>query len=71
MSHAENASEQVAWAAFDAAALELQAMYARAEAQPEAVAAAAAERHAKAAEVMRLWEAWRDLFARNDPRPIA
>ncbi len=62
---ASNSPIDAAWAAFDAAAIELNRMYRFPRASE------ANERRVKAQEVLRLWDAWRALFLGDEPRPAA
>jgi hypothetical protein len=69
---AENTPEAAAWAAFDTAALDLQALYAEAGREADAAVPTRRKRMEKAMEVNRLWAAWRELFlATDEPRPVA
>lgn len=69
---ASNSPVEAAWAAYDAAALELWHMYDQAKCGDEEAAAGRSDRMAKAQDVARLWRAFIDLFeADSDPRPAA
>lgn len=59
---------EIAWAAFDAAALRLNHIYAEI-ASGRDVASDAKARFELALEVVRLWVVFRDLFAENDGTP--
>jgi hypothetical protein len=69
---ASNSPEQVAWAAFDDAALRLHRMYATADLSTGSDADRA-RRLQMAIEVARLWDEWRELFLAggDEPRPAA
>ena len=69
---ASNSPEQVAWAAFDEAALRLHRMYATADLNT-GDDADRARRLQMAIEVARLWDSWRTIFlgSDNEPRPAA
>ncbi len=66
---ASNDPVDIAWTAFDAAALKLHRMYSN----PASGASSSAERMAKAQEVVRLWDEWRKLFldGEDGPAPAA
>lgn len=68
---ADNSPVDIAWGAFDAAAIDLNRMYR--EVDPATDTAADRARRMKAGkEVLLLWNAWRALFLADDqPRPAA
>jgi hypothetical protein len=68
---ASNDPVDVAWAAFDRAAIRFHRMYARADIMHDGEADRA-ERMKAAQEVATLWDEWRKLFIGDDePRPAA
>lgn len=68
---ASNSPVEVAWAAFDTAAIRFHRMYAQADATQD-TDTDRARRMAAAQDVARLWDEWRKLFLGDDePRPAA
>jgi hypothetical protein len=70
---ASNAPVDVAWAAFDRAAIRFHRMYSRLDPRFPDDDADRAERMKAAQEVATLWDEWRKLFLGDDadPRPAA
>ncbi len=67
----ENTPAEVAWAAYDAAAIALHALYAAAaDMDREDTSAERAARMKAGQEVVRLWDEWRALFL-GEQRPRA
>lgn len=58
----------LAWSAFDTAAIRLHRMYSRSDADAPEQRAARLE---LAQEVSKLWDEWRALFTADEPRPAA
>ena len=68
---ASNSPVEIAWAAFDAAAIRLNELYARADGVPDTPAERKA-RYDLSLEVVRLWNEFRILLVGDDdPRPAA
>lgn len=67
---ADNSPVEVAWAAFDAAAIRFHRMYATRDPMHDS-AEHRAERMALAQDVAKLWDEWRALFLGDEPRPAA
>lgn len=65
---ATSTPDEVAWAAFDAAAMTFQRMYQLADPMTD-TEAERARRRAASLEVARLWDEWRTLFLADAPEP--
>ena len=65
-----NSPIDMAWSAFDAAAIELHRMYPGVDPAKD-TSAERARRMERAEDVLRLWNAWRALFLGDETRPAA